>query len=206
MPGCRLRRRVQFNPSDVSVAAQAQQIKAAGAQAVIAWTSGAPMGTVLKGLVQAGLDLPVATTDANMTRAQMQQYGGFLPDEMLFMSTPWPAHGTELVLAPEVAAAQQTMLAAYQAAGAAPDIAVAHAWDPAMLAAAALRQLGAGAGPEQMRAYLAGVQGWGGINGVYDFGAVPQRGLDERDAVVTRWQPDRKAWTIVSKPGGDPLP
>ena len=197
---------VQFNPSDVSVAAQAQQIKASGAQAVIAWTSGAPMGTVLKGLVQAGLDVPVATTDANMTRAQMQQYGGFLPDEMLFMSTPWPAHGPELVLDPKVAEAQQTMLAAYQAAGVAPDIAVAHAWDPAMLAAAALRQLGAGAGPEQMRAYLTGVQGWGGINGVYDFHAVPQRGLDERDAVVTRWQPDRKAWSIVSKPGGDPLP
>ena len=86
----------QFNPSDVSVAAQVQQIKASGAQAIIAWTSGSPMGTVLKGLVQAGIDLPVGTTDANMTNAQMQQYGAFLPTEMLFMSTEWPPHGPEL--------------------------------------------------------------------------------------------------------------
>ena len=197
---------VQFNPADVSVAAQVQQVKASGAQAVIAWTSGSPMGTVLKALVQAGLDLPVATTDANMTGAQMRQYGAFLPTEMLFMSTQWPAHGPELALDPRVVAAQAPMFAAYAAAGATPDIAVAHAWDPAMLAAAALRALGPGATPDGVRAFIAGTRDWGGINGVYDFTRVPQRGLDETGAVVTRWQPDRKTWVIVSKPGGDPLP
>jgi branched-chain amino acid transport system substrate-binding protein len=195
---------VQFNPSDVSVAAQVEQIKASGAQAVIAWTSGSPVGTVLKGLVQAGLDIPVGTTDANMTNAQMQQYRSFLPSEMLFMSTEWP-HTEGVRLDPKVAAMQQPMFAAYAAAGIAPDIAVAHAWDPAMLAVAGLRQLGRDAGPEAMRAYLAGVKGWAGVNGIYDFTSVPQRGLDETDAVVTRWNPDSKTWTIVSRPGGAPL-
>jgi branched-chain amino acid transport system substrate-binding protein len=194
----------QFNPSDVSVAAQVEQIKASGAQAVIAWTSGSPVGTVLKGLVQAGLDIPVGTTDANMTNAQMQQYRSFLPSEMLFMSTEWP-HTEGVRLDPKVAAMQQPMFAAYAAAGIAPDIAVAHAWDPAMLAVAGLRQLGRNAGPEAMRAYLAGVKGWAGVNGIYDFTSVPQRGLDENDAVVTRWNPDSKTWTIVSRPGGAPL-
>jgi branched-chain amino acid transport system substrate-binding protein len=196
---------VQFNPSDVSVAAQVQQIKASGAQAVIAWTSGSPMGTVLKALVQAGLDVPVATTDANMTNAQMRQYAGFLPSEMLFMSTEWPAHGPELVLDAKVTAAQGALFAAYAAAGVVPDIAVAHAWDTAMLAAAALRAIGPGASAEQVRAFLAGTKDWGGINGVYDFTKVPQRGLDENDAVVTRWVPGSKSWTIVSRPGGAPL-
>jgi branched-chain amino acid transport system substrate-binding protein len=56
-----------------------------------------------------------------------------------------------------------------------------------------------------MRAYLAGVKGWAGVNGIYDFTSVPQRGLDETDAVVTRWNPDSKTWTIVSRPGGAPL-
>ena len=196
---------VQFNPTDVSVAAQLQQIKAANPQAVIAWTSGAPLGTVLKAIIQSGLDVPVGTTDANMTNAQMQQYGAFLPSEMLFMSTEWPAHSAEVTLDPGVVAAQQPMFAAYKAAGVAPDIALAHAWDPAMLAVAALRSLGRNAGPEQLRAYFASVKGWAGVNGVYDFTATPQRGLNEADAVVTRWQPDQKAWTIVSKPGGAPL-
>jgi branched-chain amino acid transport system substrate-binding protein len=195
---------VQFNPSDVSVAAQVQQIKAARAQAMIAWTSGSPLGTVLKGLVQAGLDIPVGTTDANMTNAQMQQYGAFLPTEMLFMSTEWPPGGAGLALDPRVAAAQKPMFAAYAAAGVKPDIAVAHAWDPAMLAVAAFRSLGRAATAEQVRAAIAAVKDWAGINGVYDFTKVPQRGLDESDAVVTRWQPAEKIWTIVSKPGGAP--
>ncbi len=182
-----------------------QQIKASGAQAVIAWTSGSPMGTVLKGLVQAGVDLPVGTTDANMTNAQMQQYGTFLPSEMLFMSTEWPPHTAEVTLDPRVAAAQKPLFDAYAAAGVTPDIAVAHAWDTAMLAVAAFRTLGRDATAEQVRAYLAGVKDWAGINGIYDFAKVPQRGLDENDAVVTRWQPDKKVWTIVSKPGGAPL-
>ena len=196
---------VQFNPSDVSVAAQVQQLKAASPQALIAWTSGSPLGTVLKGLVQAGVDLPLGTTDANMTNAQMRQYAAFVPSEMLFMSSEWPPHGTEVVLDPRVTAAQAPMFAAYQAAGATPDIAVAHAWDPAMLTAAALRQLGKDATPEQVRAYLSGVSGWAGVNGLYDFARIPQRGLDENDAVVTSWKPDKKAWAIVSAPGGAPL-
>ena len=196
---------VQFSPSDVSVAAQVEQIKSSGAQALIAWTSGSPFGTVLKGIVQGGLDIPVGTTDANMTVAQMQQYASFMPTETLFMSSEWPEHPAELALDPAVDAAQKAMFAAYAAAGTPPDIAVAHAWDPGMLVIEAYRKLGFAAKPEQVRAYLAGVQGWAGINGIYDFVKQPQRGLDVTDSVVTRWVPDKKAWVIVSKPGGLPL-
>ncbi len=195
----------QFNTSDVSVAAQIERIKSANPQAVIAWTTGAPMGTVLKGIVQSGLDVPVGTTDANMTNAQMQQYAAFMPSEMLFMSSEWPPHGAGVTLDPKVIDAQKPMFAAYQAAGIAPDISAALAWDAGILAVEALRSAGAEATPEQIRAYLAGTKAWGGINGIYDFTKVPQRGLDENDAVVTRWQPDKKTWTIVSKPGGAPL-
>jgi len=172
---------------------------------VIAWTTGSPMGTVLKGIVQGGLDVPVGTTDANMTNAQMQQYAAFMPGEMLFMSSEWPPHGADVTLDPKVIDAQKPMFTAYQAAGISPDISVALAWDAGILAIEALRSAGPDATPEQIRAYLAGTKAWGGINGIYDFTKVPQRGLDENDSVVTRWQPDKKTWTIVSKPGGAPL-
>jgi branched-chain amino acid transport system substrate-binding protein len=196
---------VQFSPTDVSVSAQIEQIKSSNAQALIAWTSGSPFGTVLKGIIQSGLDIPVATTDANMTNAQMQQYASFMPSEALFMSTEWPEHTAELKLDPGVDAAQKVMFDAYKASGTAPDIAVAHAWDPGMLVVSAYRNLGLDAKPEQVRAYLAGVKDWAGIDGIYDFEKTPQRGLDVTDSVVTRWQPDKKTWVIVSKPGGEPL-
>jgi branched-chain amino acid transport system substrate-binding protein len=195
----------QFSPTDVSVSAQIEQIKSSAPQALIVWTSGSPFGTVLKGIAQGGLDMPVATTDANMTNAQMQQYASFLPVEALFMSTEWPEHPATLKLDSGVDGAQKIMFDAYKASGVVPDIAVAHAWDPGLLLIDAFRQLGPGATPEQVRAYLAGVKGWAGINGVYDFEKTPQRGLDVTDSVVTRWQPDKKSWAIVSKQGGEPL-
>ena len=194
---------VQFNPTDVSVSAQVQQMKAANPQAVIAWTSGAPFGTVLKGIVQGGLDVPVATTDANMTYAQMAQYASFLPGEALFMSSEWPPHTGAVTLDPRVVVAQRAMFDAYTAANAKPDNAVAHAWDTALLVADAFR---AGATTaEAVRSHIAGIRDWAGINGIYDFTKVPQRGLNETDAVVTRWQPAESRWMVISKPGGAPL-
>jgi len=201
----RLVTEAQFSPTDVSVAAQIEQIKSSDPQALIVWTSGSPFGTVLKGITQGGLDVPVGTTDANMTNAQMQQYASFMPTEALFMSTEWPEHPATLKLDPGVDAAQKLMFDAYKASGVLPDIAVAHAWDPGLLLIDAFRAVGLGATPEQVRAYLAGVKGWAGINGVYDFEKTPQRGLDVTDSVVTRWQPDKKSWAIVSKPGGEPF-
>jgi len=197
---------VQFNPADVSVSAQVQQMKAATPQAVIAWTSGAPFGTVLKGIVQGGLDIPVATTDANMTYAQMTQYASFMPTEALFMSSEWPPHTQAMTLDPRVVAAQKVMFDAYAAASAKPDISAALAWDAGLLAAQALQASGGSkARPEMIRSYIAGLRDWPGINGIYDFTKIPQRGLDETNAVVTRWQTDQKTWTIISKPGGDPV-
>jgi len=196
---------VRFAPSDISVSAQIEQIKAAHAQALIVWTSGAPFGTVLKGIELGGLEIPVGTTDANMTYAQMRQYASFMPSEMLFMSSEWPPHGTNLKLPAGVDRAQAAMFGAYKVEGVKPDISSSLAWDPGMLEIDALRELGLKATAEKIRAYIAGQKHWAGINGVYNFAKRPQRGLDVSDSVVTRWQKDEKTWTIVSHPGGAPL-
>src|SRR5277367_1853578 len=68
-----------YNPTDIAVSAQIERVKASGAQAMIAWTTGAPAATVFKGLVQAALDLPVAPTSGNQTFAAMAQWKSFLP-------------------------------------------------------------------------------------------------------------------------------
>ena len=79
--------RAHFNTTDVSVAAQIEHIKAANPQVLVAWSTGTPIATVFKGIIQAGLDIPISTTNGNMTYAQMTQYASFLPKQ-LYIARP----------------------------------------------------------------------------------------------------------------------
>ena len=63
--GVQVVERQRFNPTDVSVSAQIERIKSANPQAFIAWTTGAPIATVFKAVLQAGLDVPFGTTNGN---------------------------------------------------------------------------------------------------------------------------------------------
>lgn len=197
--------RAHFNTTDVSVAAQIEHIKAANPQALIAWSTGTPIATVFKGIVQAGLDIPIATTNGNMTYAQMTQYAAFLPKQLYIAAPEWVQHAGVIKLDPEVEKAQQQYFDAYKAANARPDIAASLAWDPAMIVIDTLRHLGPNATAQQVRDYIANLKGYAGINGIYDFPKIPQRGLDVQGAVITLWSPEHQTWELVSKPTGIPL-
>jgi branched-chain amino acid transport system substrate-binding protein len=194
-----------FNPTDVSVAAQMGTIAAAKPQAIIAWSTGAPIATIFKGLTQAGIDVPTGTTDGNMTLAQMERYASFLPKQLYFPSAQWVALGGPAVTDPDVRKAQEVFAAAYKDAGKKPDVAAALAWDPAQVLVAGLRALGTKATASEMRAWLASHKG-AGVDGVYDFAKLPQRGLDASSAIVSLWDAKIGYWTPVSSPGGAPLP
>ncbi len=193
----------RFNPGDVSVSAQIQRIKGTNPEALIAWATGGPIATVFKGISEAGLEIPVATTNGNMTYAQMDQYAAVLPKELYIPSPPFM--GTDLgeVSEPQKTARAQ-FYAAYKASGIVPDSASTLGWDPAMLVLSALSQLGPDATAEQLRAKLAGTTGFIGVNGTYDFPTVPQRGVGEHEAVVTKWNPAAHTWQPVSLAGGVP--
>jgi len=192
-----------FNPTDVSASAQIERIKGQQPQALIAWSTGAAIGTVFKSAAEAGLAIPVATTDGNMTYAQMTQYASFLPKELYIPSPQWLPDNSKGV-PPELAAAKQQFQKAYEGTGVNPDAAATFGWDPAMLVVAALRKLGPDATATQVRDYLAHVKGFAGVNGIYDFEKIPQRGLDESSVLITRWSPERKTWAVVSQPRGIP--
>src|SRR5258708_25400606 len=131
-----------FNLSDVSVAAQIEQIRAGSPQALIAWTIGTPAATLFRGYVQAGLEMPVGSSGGNMTYAQMKQFAAFLPKALYLVNTEWTAAGdARLTLDPRVAAAQKIYYAAMDAAGRKPDAAAVVSWDPALLLAGALKAL-----------------------------------------------------------------
>ncbi len=195
----------RFNPGDVSVSAQIQRIKGAGPQALIAWATGAPIGTVFKAISDAGMDIPVATTDGNMTYAQMDQYAAFLPKTLFIPASQWMGAAAGHSLPQPMADAQAAFFAAYKPINVAPDSASTYAWDPALLVLDALQKLGPDATAAQLREKLASTQGFVGIKGRYDFVDEPQRGLNESEAVVTRWVPASHAWVPVSEPRGVPL-
>lgn len=193
-----------FNPTDVSASAQIQRMKGSQPQAVIAWSTGAAIGTVFKALLDAGVTVPVATTDGNMTYASMKQFADILPKELYIPSPEWPrSDGQEAAAA--VNAAKKQFFDAFEGQPVQPDAAYSFAWDPALLVVSALRKLGPDATAEQLRDDLAKLTGFAGINGVYDFVKIPQRGLDASNVVVTRWDPTANTWKIVSHPRGLPL-
>src|ERR1019366_9771235 len=78
--------REHFNATDLSVVGQMAKIKAANPQVLIAWTAGAGFGTLLHGIQETGLDLPVGGGGANMTYSQMEQFKDVLPKQLLFPS------------------------------------------------------------------------------------------------------------------------
>jgi branched-chain amino acid transport system substrate-binding protein len=195
-----------FNPADISVSAQVERIKSANPQALITWTTGAPTGVMLKGLVQAGVQLPTVISASNMTHAQMKQYASVLPKEVYLAATAWPEHAEVLKLAPEIEAQQKLFHASYKAAGLLTEGPPTYIWDAAVIVVDALRALGPNPSAKQIHDRIAGMKNFAGINGAYDFVKVPQRGLSETDAVVTTWDPAKLTWRVVSKPLGVPLP
>lgn len=194
-----------FNPTDISVSAQIERIKAVKPQALIAWTTGAGIATIFKGIIQSGLDIPLATTNGNQNYVQLMQYTKFLPKQLYFPSSEFFPHAGVFTLDAPTEATQHEMLAALKAAGVPPDNQTGIVWDPLLIVVTALRKLGVNATPVQIRDYIAGLTHFSGINGVYDFKKAPQRGLSDRNVVMTRWNSEKKRWDWVAGPRGVPL-
>ncbi|UFN51529.1 ABC transporter substrate-binding protein (plasmid) [Roseomonas sp. OT10] len=196
----------RFNQTDVSVSAQMERIRAANPQVLVAWTTGGPIATIFKGIVQAGLNIPVVTTNGNQIFEQMDQYAEFLPRELYFATSLFLPHEGRPSYAPEVEQAQQRFYTAMNAAKVAIDIRAGLSWDAGNLMVDALRKLGPSATAAQVKEYMEGLTDWAGISGVYNFRQSPSRGLGPANAIITRWDPAARLWAVVSSAGGGPLP
>src|SRR6185437_4714992 len=143
-----------FNGSDVSVSAQMAHIKASGAQALIAWSTGSPFGTLLRGAVESGITIPILTSSGNLTYPQMKAYASIMPKDLYFPASPGfaPNQLPNGPLKKEV----QTYQAAFKAAGIEPDEGYALAWDPALMIIDAFKKYGTNATSAQIKDYLDG--------------------------------------------------
>ena len=194
-----------FNPTDVSIAAQIERIKQSGAQALIAWVTGAPAATVFRGMVQGGLDIPVAPTSGNQTFAAMRLWKSFLPKRLILASALYPPHAGKVKLAPAVEKAQGDMYAILKANHLKADNMVATSWDAGLIVVSGLRKLGVKASASQLRNYIANLTGFAGVDGEYNFKKYPQRGLGPKESTVTTYDAKTQSWVWLSKPGGAPL-
>lgn len=193
--------KAHFNPADLNVSAQVEQVRAANPDAVVAWATGSPIGTVFRSLNQAGVDLPTGTLVGNLSYRFMSQYGSVLPSHIYFAGTAGSAVGGGLNLDPAVAEAKKQLDAAYEGTGLRPDNGTEMVWDPAMIIVGALKQLGGKADPDKVKDYLSQLK-YSGASGIYDFTKVPQRGLGADNVVIMTWDKDSKVFVPVTQPGG----
>ena len=70
-------------------------------------------------------------------------------------------------------------------------------WDAGLISVAAFRKFGFSATAAQIHDYITHLRGFAGIDGMYDFVAVPQRGVGKASAVLTRWDPGQGTWVMV---------
>lgn len=184
-----------FSPGDLTVGAQMAKIKGADAQVLVAWTTGTPFGTVLRNASEAGLKIPILTTAANLSNAEMQAYAAYLPKELYIPGTP--AFASDQIPPGPLKNALQGYFDALKADGAKPENSTSLTWDGTLTVIDALRKLGLSATPTQIRDYISSLRGGVGIYGKHDFVATPQRGLGIGSVIMIRWDPAR-GWVAAS--------
>jgi branched-chain amino acid transport system substrate-binding protein len=192
-----------FAPADLSVDAQLLRIRNTGAQAIITWISGPPFGTVLRGVNNAGMDIPVVSSAANVSYAQIAQYKSFLPKNTLFIS---PRFINPKLTAPaNVKRAQDEFYKAMATVNVKPDTLASIAWNPVFVVVEALRHLPENATAQQVHDYIENVRDFPGINGLMNYRDGSQRGESPDSAVVVRYDVESSTFVAISKPGGAPL-
>lgn len=191
-----------FAVNDLSVAAQIARVKSSGAEALYVWASGTPSQTVMRGIQDAGLDVPIMTSYSNATARQMAAYKGYLPKELLTPGLPSMVPPDQLAPG-QLRDAVTQYYNAFKAVGQRPDVIQTTAWDAAYLIVGALRKLGPNATAAQVREYIANLRGWTGVTGTFDFKAIPQRGINWKSSVLmARWDPARDGWVAAGPLGG----
>ena len=120
--------------------------------------------------VQAGLDVPTATTDGNMTYAQMTQYADFLPKQLYIPAAQWVVHDRNAARRPRSRRQQQEFYEAFEAAGR-----QARHRGRARLGRRDDRDRGAAQARHRRRrrrrcaTISPQLKGYAGVNGIYDF-------------------------------------
>ena len=191
-----------FDPTSVSVNTQMAAIKAANPQAIVVWTTGTPLGTVLKAMQSLGMDsIPTVTTAGNAAHAELTSFASILPKSIYFPTGP--LYLSPSVLPASIGAAVSSFDKAVSAANGHGGDPWGLAWDPGTLLVGALRKLGVNATAKQILNYMQNLQGVAGVYGTYNMSVSNHRGVGVNSIYMTTW--NGSSFTAVSGGGGTPL-
>lgn len=184
LPGTQLVAAATFEPGTVSVTSQLQAVTSAKPQALVVWSTGAAAAVALKAISQLGVDLPVATTNGNLTYAFLHRIADYTPPTLLIPATRnfW-SDGTDRP--PPAAELEATFHRDFQARfGTQPDFGPGVAYDAVLLVADALgRHPGDRTTLSQT---LERTSGFVGVVGTYRFRPDDHRGLGIDDVAMVR--------------------
>jgi branched-chain amino acid transport system substrate-binding protein len=193
----------KFAPTAISLNAEISKIMQLKPQCIWIFATGPAFATALRGLKDAGVDLPVFTSSANLNKPQLDQYTAFLPRDLYFDGFPF-----QVGVAPASTGLRNSYAAfvnAFKAAGSVPTSVSAYAWDPTDIVISAFKRIGPDATAEQIRDYIANLHDHAGVNGMYDFRPGDQHGLGTDSVVVVKWSQSAGQVAAASQRGGKPL-
>jgi branched-chain amino acid transport system substrate-binding protein len=173
-----------YSPSAVSVTSQVQTLAAGKPEAIVVWSTGAGAAVAFKGLEQAGLTVPVATTDGNLTYTFLDRVANYLPDTLLIPATQdfWWQQSTRGQAAFDLEKQYHETFQAQH--GQQPDFGPGVAYDATMLVARALGD--AGGDRHGVKPALENMRGVAGVVGTYSFSVDDHRGLTIDDVAIVR--------------------
>lgn len=192
-----------FAPTDISLSAQLSHIKQSGAEALLAWTPGTAFINVIHAYTDAGLDIPVGTSTANMNYKEMEQLAEYNNRNLYF--TGFRYFEMKTLRKGPLKDRVDTFYQSITPIGLKADAMAGTCWDGALIVASALRQLGPDATAPAIRDYIIGLHSFVGINGVYDFSDGSQRGIGTAAATIMHWEPKSNVWIPSSRAGGEPI-
>lgn len=193
----------RVSTGDVSADAQMAKIKAAHPDVLWTSTSGTVFGTVVHAMSDVGLDVPVLTTTANASAAQLKPLTPILPRELYFNGVPFQLG--DLLRDANLRRQGKAFADAFKAIGVEPTPLHTLSWDPLLITITAMRQYGPSMTAEQLKSYTLGLRHFPGLNGNYDFSSGDQHGLDSNAVVIVGWDRDKQEFFPASQLGGVPI-
>lgn len=184
LPGTDVVAEGSFEPGAVSVTSQLQAVLAARPQALVVWSTGAAAAVAIKAVAQLALDLPVATTNGNLTYAFLRRIADYTPKTLLIPATQdfWWQQSDRPAPAPELEASYHRDFQARY--GVQPDFGPGVGYDAVLLLADALAH---GSGdPRTLKEDLERRPAVVGVAGTYRFGPAERRGLGIADVAMVR--------------------
>ncbi len=190
-----------FDPSAVSVATQMSVIKSAAPQALIIWTTGSPLGTVLHAQSQLGMSgLPTFTHGGNAVTGEMQNLQSVLPKEIYFPTGP--LYLPPSALPSNLASVVTTFQTIVAKAGGHPNDGWGLGYAAALLLVSALNHLGVNATATQIQGYFEQQSSFPNIYGVFDLSNSDHSGISLPGVYMTTWN----GTTFVQASGPSGLP